>query len=43
MGEGNEKLAKGSYGLKRAEEDNHTETSKESRNKSWSSNAQNIK
>ena len=42
MGEENVEEAKGNC-FKRAEEENQTETSEESWNKSWSSNAQKIK
>ena len=43
VGEENDKEAKRSCSFKRAEEENQAETSKESNNKSWSSNAQNIR
>ena len=43
MGEENEKEAKGRFGFKKTEEENHTQTSKESRGKSWSSSGHNTK
>ena len=43
MGEEHEKEAKGRFGFKKTEEENHTQTSKESRGKSWSSSGHNTK